>query len=149
MLAVRQLLCSVAELHAVKMGMLRSPTATVTFRPGGLHAILRSFHVPARPQTPLAAWGQGLLGRVRDHNRQVQEAACSALATLEEAAGGVLVPRLPAILDTLAGAVPAYSRRNLRLLYDSLSTLADAVGPALAEVGPCAGSGLHDREFSF
>ena len=78
---------------------------------------------------------QGLLGRVRDHNRQVQEAACSALATLEEAAGGVLVPRLPAILDTLAGAVLAYSRRNLRLLYDSLSTLADAVGPALAEVG--------------
>ena len=76
---------------------------------------------------------QGLLGRVRDHNRQVQEAACSALATLEEAAGGVLVPRLPAILDTLAGAVPVYSRRNLRLLYDSLSTLADAVGPALAE----------------
>ena len=80
---------------------------------------------------------------MRDHNRQVQEAACSALATLEEAAGGVLVPRLPAILDTLAGAVPAYSRRNLRLLYDSLSTLADAVGPALAEVGACAGSGLH------
>jgi len=76
---------------------------------------------------------QGLLGRVRDRNRQVQEAACSALATLEEAAGGLLAPRLPAILDTLAGAVPAYSRRNLRLLYDSLSTLADAVGPALAE----------------
>jgi len=76
---------------------------------------------------------QGLLGRVRDRNWQVQEAACSALATLEEAAGGLLAPRLPAILDTLAGAVPAYSRRNLRLLYDSLSTLADAVGPALAE----------------
>lgn len=91
--------------------------------------------MPAGPLTPRVAWGQGLLGRVRDHNRQVQEAACSALATLEEAAGGVLVPRLPAILDTLAGAVPAYSRRNLRLLYDSLSTLADAVGPALAEVG--------------
>ena len=90
--------------------------------------------VPAGPFTDMIARGQGLLGRVRDHNRQVQEAACSALATLEEAAGGVLVPRLPAILDTLAGAVPAYSRRNLRLLYDSLSTLADAVGPALAEV---------------
>lgn len=28
----------------------------------------------------------------------------------------------------------AYLRRNLRLFYDSLSTLADAVGPALAEV---------------
>ena len=30
--------------------------------------------------------------------------------------------------------MPAYSRRILRLLYDSLSMLADAVGPALAEV---------------
>ena len=37
----------------------------------------------------------------------------------------------------LAGAVPANLRRNLRLrlLHDLLSTLADAVGPALAEVG--------------
>lgn len=28
----------------------------------------------------------------------------------------------------------AYLRLNLRLFYDSLSTLVDAVGPALAEV---------------
>ena len=34
-----------------------------------------------------------------DHNQHVQEAACSALATLEEAAGPELIPRLK---------VPAY-----------------------------------------
>jgi hypothetical protein len=37
---------------------------------------------------------QGLLGRVLDQNKHVQEAACSALATLEEQAGPELLPRL-------------------------------------------------------
>ncbi len=37
---------------------------------------------------------QGLLGRVLDRNKHVQEAACSALATLEEQAGPELLPRL-------------------------------------------------------
>ncbi|CAL8464616.1 g4151 [Coccomyxa elongata] len=75
----------------------------------------------------------GLLTRVRDNNRHVQEAACSALATLEEAAGGELLPRLPAILKTVAAALAMYGRKNLRILYDAISTLADAVGSALAE----------------
>ena len=81
------------------------------------------------------AWHvQGLLTRVRDNNRHVQEAACSALATLEEAAGRELLPRLPAILRTVAAALAMYGRKNLRILYDAISTLADAVGSALAEV---------------
>ena len=37
---------------------------------------------------------QGLLKRVLDKNKLVQEAACSALATLEEEAGADLLPRL-------------------------------------------------------
>lgn len=37
---------------------------------------------------------QGLLKRVLDRNKLVQEAACSALATLEEEAGPDLLPRL-------------------------------------------------------
>lgn len=77
---------------------------------------------------------QGLLTRVRDNNRHVQEAACSALATLEEVAGPELLPRLPAILKTVAAALAMYGRKNLRILYDAISTLADAVGNALAEV---------------
>lgn len=35
------------------------------------------------------------------------------------------------ILSTLAAALAAYSRRNLRILYDAISTLAEAVRPAL------------------
>lgn len=54
---------------------------------------------------------QGLLGRVLDGNKHVQEAACSALATLEEQAGPDLLPRLKVSagrdvpLQTLGGCV--------------------------------------------
>lgn len=40
---------------------------------------------------------QGLLGGVLDRNKHVQEAACSALATLEEAAGAALEGRLQVV----------------------------------------------------
>jgi transportin-1 len=56
---------------------------------------------------------QGLLTRVGDGNRHVQEAACSALATLEESAGPELLPRLPAILKTLAAALQARMRERI------------------------------------
>lgn len=54
-----------------------------------------------------ACCAQGLLTRVRDNNKHVQEAACSALATLEEAAGRELLEssRITAILNTLAAAL--------------------------------------------
>lgn len=75
---------------------------------------------------------QGLLSHVLDRNRRVQEAACSALATLEEEAGqDVLIPRLQPILETLGRACACYSRKNLRILYDAVSTLAESVGPPL------------------
>ena len=45
-------------------------------------------------QQQLSAVLDGLLARVLDHNKHVQEAACSALATLEEEAGPELLPRL-------------------------------------------------------
>ena len=38
---------------------------------------------------------QGILRGVVDHNKHVQEAACSALATMEEEAGPQLDPWLP------------------------------------------------------
>ena len=52
------------------------------------------------------------------------------LAALDTQAGDVQV-----ILDTLATACTRYGRKNLRILYDALSTLAELVGNALAEPG--------------
>ena len=49
-----------------------------------------------------------LLKRVLDANKRVQEAACSAFATLEEEACTELVPYLGFILETLVFAFGKY-----------------------------------------
>ncbi|XP_015059174.1 transportin-1 isoform X2 [Solanum pennellii] len=73
----------------------------------------------------------GLLRRVLDDNKRVQEAACSAFATLEEEAAEELAPCLEIILQHLMCAFGKYQRRNLRIVYDAIGTLADAVGGEL------------------
>ncbi|KAK2974298.1 hypothetical protein RJ640_026859, partial [Escallonia rubra] len=73
----------------------------------------------------------GLLRRILDNNKRVQEAACSAFATLEEEAAEELAPRLDIILQHLMCAFGKYQRRNLRIVYDAIGTLADAVGGEL------------------
>uniref|UniRef100_A0A182WMC8 Transportin-1 n=1 Tax=Anopheles minimus TaxID=112268 RepID=A0A182WMC8_9DIPT len=69
-----------------------------------------------------------LLKRILDANKRVQEAACSAFATLEEEACTELVPYLGFILDTLMFAFRKYQYKNLLILYDAIGTLADSVG---------------------
>ncbi|TMS32640.1 hypothetical protein L596_000457 [Steinernema carpocapsae] len=74
-----------------------------------------------------------LLSRILDNNKRVQEAACSAFATLEEEACHELVPYLSDILTTLVQAFNRYQAKNLLILYDAVSTLADSVGNHLAQ----------------
>mmetsp|Transcript_83804 Transcript_83804/g.233748 ORF Transcript_83804/g.233748 Transcript_83804/m.233748 type:complete len:908 (-) Transcript_83804:117-2840(-) len=74
---------------------------------------------------------RAILERVLDKNKRVQEAACSALATLEEEARHQLVPYLGDIVDTLVRAFQYYQAKNLLILYDATGTLADAVGSEL------------------
>ena len=84
----------------------------------------------------LPALLEQLLKRVLDGNKRVQEAACSALAVLEEEAnmnGAALLPYLGPILQTLVAAHGTYQEKNMMILYDAIQTLADAVGPALNE----------------
>ncbi|XP_043231916.1 transportin-1-like [Amphibalanus amphitrite] len=69
-----------------------------------------------------------LLKRILDPNKKVQEAACSAFATLEEEACTELVPYLGFILQTLVYAFSKYQAKNLLILYDAIGTLADSVG---------------------
>ncbi|KAK4853529.1 hypothetical protein QYF36_010621 [Acer negundo] len=73
----------------------------------------------------------GLLRRILDTNKRVQEAACSAFATLEEEAAEQLAPHLEVILQHLMCAFARYQRKNLRIVYDAIGTLADAVGEEL------------------
>lgn len=72
---------------------------------------------------------------VLDRNKRVQEAGCSAFATLEEEAGEELEPYLLPILNSLVMAFRKYQQKNLLILYDALGTLADSVGTALAAPG--------------
>eukprot|EP00741_Cyanophora_paradoxa_P008025 tig00001239_g7764.t1 len=74
---------------------------------------------------------QELLKRVLDGNKKVQEAACSAFATLEEEAQHELVPYLQPILQNLMFAFTKYQAKNLLILYDAIGTLADSVGSDL------------------
>ncbi|RVW96554.1 Transportin-1 [Vitis vinifera] len=52
-------------------------------------------------------------------------------ATLEEEAAEKLAPHLEIILQHLMCAFGKYQRRNLRIVYDAIATLADAVGEKL------------------
>jgi transportin-1 len=72
-----------------------------------------------------------LLERILDHNKKVQEAACSAFATLEEHATTYLVPFLLPILQNLMFAFQKYQAKNLLILYDAVGTLAESIGPDL------------------
>lgn len=74
-----------------------------------------------------------LLQTVLDSNKRVQEAGCSAFATLEEEAGTELIPYLEPILRNLTHAFTKYQQKNLLILYDAIGTLADAVGSALGQ----------------
>lgn len=73
----------------------------------------------------------GLLRMVLDNNKRVQEAGCSAFATLEEEAGTDLAQYLEPVLNTLIFAFDKYQQKNLLILYDAIGTLADSVGVAL------------------
>ncbi|KAF9563008.1 transportin-PC [Agrocybe pediades] len=74
---------------------------------------------------------EGLLRMVLDNNKRVQEAGCSAFATLEEDAGPELAPYLEPVLRNLVLAFDKYQHKNMLILYDAVGTLADAVGRAL------------------
>jgi transportin-1 len=75
--------------------------------------------VHAQEQTELMrALVEQLLKSVLDPNKRVQEAACSAFATLEEeAAGQLLCDYLPNILDTFVAAFKKYQVDSKTHIY--------------------------------
>ena len=79
-----------------------------------------------------------LLKRMLDTNKRVQEAACSAFATLEEEACTELLPYLKFILATFLEAFKKYQHKSLLILYDAIGTLADSVGYHLNSPVSCS-----------
>lgn len=111
---------------------------------------------------PLAPVIEGLVRSVRDPNRYVQEAACSALATICETIAGedavdMITAYVRPMAEALGWAISSYGRRNLRLACDATCMLAEAAPallsepPTLALLVPPLGSrlsalGPHERE---
>lgn len=74
----------------------------------------------------------GLLKRMLDKNKKVQEAGASSFASLEEKAGAKLTPYVEPILRQFVLCFQRYKDKNMYILYDCLQTLADSVGSAMA-----------------
>ena len=74
---------------------------------------------------------EGLLMKMLDRNKRVQEAAASAFAYLEEKAGQTLIPYCEPIVRQFVMCFDRYKDKNMFILYDCIQTLAENVGPAL------------------
>lgn len=74
----------------------------------------------------------GILKKMLDTNKKVQEAAASAFANLEEKANVELRAYCPVIVHQFVQCFAMYKDRNMFILYDCVQTLAEHVGPALA-----------------
>ncbi|KAI5368141.1 Putative importin-beta domain, armadillo-like helical, importin beta family [Septoria linicola] len=75
----------------------------------------------------------GLLQRMLDHNKKVQQSAASAFASLEEKADAVLAPYCNVILQHFVKCFGKYKDKNMYILYDCVQTLAEHASPTLAE----------------
>lgn len=74
----------------------------------------------------------GLLRRMLDSNKRVQEAAASAFANLEEKAETELKDYCPIIIRQFVECFTLYKDRNMFILYDCVQTLAEHAGSTLA-----------------
>lgn len=74
----------------------------------------------------------GILKKMLDTNKRVQEAAASAFANLEEKANTELRDYCEVIVRQFVQCFAMYKDRNMFILYDCVQTLAEHVGPALA-----------------
>ncbi|RFU35739.1 hypothetical protein B7463_g591, partial [Scytalidium lignicola] len=76
---------------------------------------------------------EGILTKMLDSNKKVQEAGASAFAHLEEKAGTALIPYCEPILQQFVLCFNKYKDRNMFILYDCVQTLAENIGKGLSE----------------
>jgi transportin-1 len=76
---------------------------------------------------------EGILLKMLDHNKRVQEAGASAFAHLEEKAGASLTPYCEPIIRQFVRCFDKYKDRNMFILYDCVQTLAEHVSHGLAQ----------------
>jgi transportin-1 len=87
---------------------------------------------PSRRSRYFEPMMEGILMKMLDRNKRVQEAGASAFAHLEEKAGKQLIPYCDPIIQQFVRCFDKYKDRNMFILYDCVQTLAEYVGPELA-----------------
>ena len=75
---------------------------------------------------------EGILTKMLDENKKVQEAGASAFANLEDKAGEKLVPYSGPIIQQFVKCFQKYKDRNMYILYDCVQTLAERISAVLA-----------------
>ncbi|KAJ4302098.1 hypothetical protein N0V88_002234 [Collariella sp. IMI 366227] len=91
----------------------------------------------AQKQTYFVPLMDGILRKMIDKNKKVQEAGASAMANLEEKAGKHLDPYCGPIIQQFVLCFSKYKDKNRWVLYDCVQTLAEHVGPTLARPEFC------------
>jgi transportin-1 len=123
-----------AQLHRFLMTHLSAPESPNTLR-------LKSRVWRHGPLDDMGAQGhllvhmtEVLLSRLKDKNRCVQVACCSAFgAVIEEIAGDLMVPYLEPVFDGLVSALGHYPRRSLLIMFGAFGIIADFVGAAVGQ----------------
>ncbi|KAI1487486.1 armadillo-type protein [Biscogniauxia mediterranea] len=87
---------------------------------------------PQQKQLYFEPMMEGILTKMLDPNKKVQEAGASAFAHLEEKAGKKLEPYSLPIIQQYVKCFKKYKDRNMYILYDCVQTLAEHIGPVLA-----------------
>ncbi|OAQ93805.1 importin beta-2 subunit [Purpureocillium lilacinum] len=87
---------------------------------------------PAQKEQYFVPLMDGILRKMLDKNKKVQEAGASAFANLEEKAGKHLEPYCGPIIVQFVLCFQKYKDRNMYILYDCVQTLAERIGPMLA-----------------
>ncbi|KAI1768689.1 armadillo-type protein [Hypoxylon sp. FL1150] len=87
---------------------------------------------PSQKQLYFEPMMEGILTKMLDSNKKVQEAGASAFANLEEKAGKRLEPYSLPIIKQYVQCFKKYKDRNMFILYDCVQTLAEHIGPVLA-----------------
>ncbi|RMZ76318.1 hypothetical protein DV738_g4996, partial [Chaetothyriales sp. CBS 135597] len=88
---------------------------------------------PAQKQQFFVPMMEGLLHRMLDSNKKVQEAGASSFASLEEKSRENLKPYVEPILRQFTQCFQRYKDKNMYILYDCLQELADSVGQEMAK----------------
>ncbi len=93
---------------------------------------------PAQKQAYFVPMMEGILKKMLDKNKKVQEAGASAMANLQEKAGKQLEHYCGPIIQQFVICFGKYKDKNRWVLYDCVQTLAEHIGPVLARPEYCS-----------